>query len=82
MKEYTSKGFKVCYDIKPVESNLYRADGEVFFYDNDLEEPSLLQKFYTEHPTKGGAKTEIKRLIDEYIDFEWKKYLQMKEKGH
>lgn len=79
MTEYTSKGFKVCYDIKPAESNLYRADGKVFFYNKDSRDPSLLQKFHTEHPTKIGAKTEIKRLIDDYIDFEWKKYLEMQK---
>ncbi|HGK6671919.1 TPA: hypothetical protein ACPSKE_001997 [Legionella feeleii] len=79
MTEYTSKGFKVCYDIKPTESNLYRAEGEVFFYNKDSSDPCLLQKFHTEHPTKTGAQTEIKRLIDDYIDFEWRKYLEMKK---
>ncbi|MFW2534951.1 hypothetical protein [Legionella sp. 29fVS95] len=79
MTEYTSKGFRVCYDIKPTESNLYHAEGEVFFYTKDSSNPCLLQKFHTEHPTKIGAKTEIKRLIDDYINFEWKKHLEMKK---
>lgn len=75
MTEYSYKGFRVFYDIKPSEdsSHLYAADGYVANH-MDEKAPVMSKKFHTEHPTKGGAKKEIKKLTEDYIDFEWQEF--------
>lgn len=82
MSEYTYKGFKVFYSIVPVksESKLYRADGYVkCFLDN--KEPVVSRKFHTEYPTQTGVKNEIKKMLEEYIDFEWQEFYEMAREG-
>lgn len=77
--EYNYKGFKISYTIQEMEkSKCYRAEGEVLCYVNNCE-PNLTQKFITEFPTKAGAKKEIKKLIENYIDFEWQKFTLVKQ---
>ncbi len=81
MIEYVYKGFKVVYKVEASEqnSNLYKADGQVLT-SSEHKEPILAQKFHTEYPSKLGAQTQIRKLVEDYIDFEWKKFYEMQEK--
>lgn len=74
--QYNYKGFVVTYEIKASEqaNNMYRADGQV---ESAKNKNKILQKFHTEHPTKEGAKKEIKKLLEDYIDFEWQEFYEM-----
>ncbi|MBA4696066.1 MAG: hypothetical protein H2069_01600 [Legionella sp.] len=74
-EQYTYKGFNIVYKIATcTRPNLYRADAYILSSENENPCP---QKFHTEHPTAAGARTEIKRLLRNYIDFEWKKFHEM-----
>ena len=76
MSEYFYKGFKVNYNIQKSEDNIYQATAEVTRdpdYANDL-----VKVFQTERSTQQGVEKEIKKMIQEYINFEWKEYLGMK----
>jgi hypothetical protein len=78
MAEYTYKGFKIFYNIERVNSatKLYKANGYVkCFIDNTS--PVVSQKFYTEHPTQAGVKNGIRKMLEEYIDFEWQEFQEM-----
>lgn len=77
MNQYTYKGFKVVYEIKkiPMEDTLYRADGYVVPTPNKNTHNSI--KFHTEYPTKLGVRRELKKIIKNYIDFEWKEFKEM-----
>ncbi|MDI9819031.1 MULTISPECIES: hypothetical protein [unclassified Legionella] len=57
-------------------ARLYKADGSVVARES---KHSSLQKFHTEHPTKEGAKNEIKKLLEDYIDFEWQEFYEMQK---
>lgn len=74
MSEYLYKDFKVIYHIKAIKGShnkLYQADGHVVCYNNGCKRPSLSKKFHTEYPTRSGAQYEIKKQLEDYIDFEW-----------
>ncbi len=74
-KEYLYKGFRLVYTIQKTKSstNLYKANGHAIC-SLTQEERVLLNKFHTEHPTKSGAENEIKKLLENYIDFEWQEF--------
>ncbi|KTC76935.1 hypothetical protein [Legionella brunensis] len=78
MIEYTYKGFRVTYQIESSAAapNLYKADGYVTRA-TEIKNHSP-QKFHTEHPTKKGAQIEIKKLLEDYIDFEWQEFYEMR----
>lgn len=81
MPEYVYKGFKIHYEIKSVQQsdeNLYEAYGYVV---NDMEGHALLssQKFHTVFPTKVGVQHQIKKIIEDYIDFEWREFLELQK---
>lgn len=78
MVQYLYKGFKVFYRVKPLESDskLYQADGHVIC-DVDQKDSPLCQKFHTEYPTLMGVENEIKKLLENYIDFEWLEFKEM-----
>jgi hypothetical protein len=80
MAEYIYKGFKIFYDINPqkTEDDLYQASGYVLC-NIDKAAPSPTQKFRTEYPTQQGVKIQIKKIIEEYIDFEWEEFLEMQK---
>jgi hypothetical protein len=81
MTQYVYRGFKLSYHVEPAgeSSNLYKADGHaVRPAKRNRTSP---QKFHTEHPTKKGAENEIKRLLEEYIDFEWHEFRQMQKEA-
>ncbi|MGQ3888714.1 hypothetical protein ACQUW5_06730 [Legionella sp. CNM-1927-20] len=77
MPEYIYKGFKVVYNIDTDESNnkLYKADGYVqCLLDKNNHPP---QKFHTEYSTLAGVQEEIKKMLEDYIDFEWNEFNKM-----
>jgi hypothetical protein len=80
MATYTYKGFEVVYEIEKVapEGNLYKADAHVIPKD-DCNNLDVLTRFHTEFPTRTGVQKEIKKLIQNYIDFEWRKLTEMQE---
>lgn len=80
MAEYAYKGFKIYYEVTPSKTvqGLYQATGYVMCSVHE-QAPTLSQKFQTEYPTKIGVRKEIKKLIETYIDFEWKEFLEMQE---
>ena len=73
MTDYTHKGFKVHYDVEPVEQgkSLYKANGSVNLKGND---PDTIQKFQTEGSSRDEVEEEIKKMINQYIEFEWKQF--------
>ena len=79
MTDYLYKGFKVFYTIKPTDKNknLYIADGHVLCCMHPTH--SEPRKFHTEYPSKAGVETEIKKMLEDYIDFEWHEYHEMQE---
>ncbi|WP_133127633.1 hypothetical protein [Legionella nagasakiensis] len=85
MTEYIYRGFKISYKIITTEIeqnlNLYKADGTVTYL---LSRPKsfLPVKFHTEYDTYAGAEHEIKKLLENYVDFELKNFYDMeKEKA-
>lgn len=78
MTQYTYKGFQVTYQVKSsdIDPNLYKADGYVVRA-TEFQNRLAQQKFHTEHPTKKGAQHEIKKLLEDYIDFEWQEFYEM-----
>ncbi|WED43083.1 hypothetical protein [Legionella cardiaca] len=78
MTEYIYKGFKVTYQVElsGAVPNLYKADGYVTRTPSKKNNTPP-QKFHTEHPTKKGAQIEIKKLLEDYIDFEWQEFYEM-----
>lgn len=75
MPRYTYKGFTIYYDIMPTDNNLYQAEGYVCFSKENNQETS--KKFHTEHSDEQEIESEIKRLLENYIDFEWNEFLKM-----
>ncbi|KTD19816.1 hypothetical protein [Legionella londiniensis] len=84
MTEYIYKGFKISYNVESLElaggGNLYKADGSVTYL---LHKPKSFApvKFHTEYESYSGAEHEIKKMLENYIDFELQSYYEMaKEK--
>ena len=79
MKEYTYRGFKINYEIKPEKNciNLFKAYGYVECLRNKKSNNPIID-FTTEFPTKNGAQEEIKKIIKEYIDFQWNQFNKIK----
>jgi hypothetical protein len=73
MTEYMYKGFKIVYKtVYEQETNLFKAQGYVMSYlDKEL---SVFQKFQTVNISDTIVDKEIQKLIENYIDFEWKEY--------
>lgn len=71
MSAYMYRNFKVVYKVYPQDAHhLYKADGLAICLESE-EFPYPQTEFSTEYPTYEGAQTEIKKIIEEYIDFEW-----------
>ena len=79
MTDYIYRGFKISYSITPaaLERNAYKADGSVAYL---LTTPSAFipVKFHTEYDSYSGAEHEIKKLLENYVDFELKNFHEMK----
>ena len=73
MAEYMYKGFKIVYQTGFEQAtNLFKADGCIMSYrDKKL---SASQKFHTENISDSIVDKEIQKLIENYIDFEWKEF--------
>lgn len=80
MTTYIYKGFKVVYEIEQAnkEGTLFKADAYVIPKD-DCNNLDMSTRFHTEFPTKDGVQQEIKKLLENYIDFEWKKLNEMQK---
>lgn len=72
MPEYTYRECRVCYKIEPSQNppDLYIASGYTEAL-NKVKSTHEKINFSTEHSTLGGARKEIKKIIEKYIDFEW-----------
>ncbi|MCP0914955.1 MULTISPECIES: hypothetical protein [Legionella] len=84
MTDYIYKGFKISYKIvaTEVDKNLYKADGSVTYLLNRGPKTYTPVKFHTEYETYNGAEYEIKKLLENYVDFELKSFYEMnKEKA-
>lgn len=79
MTEYIYKGFQIHYIMKHLkkQNDSYRATGSVFCYING-NGPALTQKFQTEGSSKDYVENEIKKIINNYIDFEWDQFVEAK----
>ena len=79
MTEYIYRGFKLSYSIATpdIEKTVYKADGAVTYL---LTKPKSFTpvKFHTEYDTHSGAEHEIKKMLENYVDFELKSFYEMK----
>ncbi len=75
MIEYLYKGFKISYNIifTPSDHPSYKAMGSLTYL---LNYPKYFtsQAFNTEHLSYIGAEVEIKKLIENHIDYELKNF--------
>ncbi|MBA2655395.1 MAG: hypothetical protein H0U70_00215 [Tatlockia sp.] len=78
MPEYSYKNFKIHYKIHQdkTKKNLYAADGYISSL-TDNKNSCAPRKFHTEYTTRAGVQNEIKRLMENYIDFEWQEYYEI-----
>ena len=78
--EYIYKGFKISYDVMPsgVEQQTFKADGSLTYLLN-MPKTFPPQKFHTEYSSFAGAEHEIKKLLENYVDFELKNFYDMKK---
>lgn len=76
MIEYIYKGFKISYKIASsgMDKHHFKADGSLTYL---LNTPKTFkpQKFHTEYNSYAGAEHEIKKLLENYIDFELKIFM-------
>lgn len=79
MQEYSYKGFKIMFEISHPENEHYQANARCF---SKEDENPLPQRFQTISDSKIKVEDEIKRLVENYIDFEWKEFLKMKGEPH
>jgi len=80
MPDYTYKRFKIHYDIETSEvgKNLFEAGGCIVEDLNGIA-PSPPINFHTSYPSRDGAEEQIKKIIEDYIDFEWGAFIGMRE---
>jgi len=79
MIEYIYKGFKISYNVTPtnLEKKTFNANGSATYL---LNAPKFAQqKFHTEDNTQDGAEHEIKKLLENYVNFELKNFYDMKK---
>ena len=80
MIEYIYRGFKISYKIDPVtqEEHLYKAAGHATYL---LNIPKFVSpaRFHTEYDTHAGTEHEIRKLLENYVDFELKSFYDMKQ---
>jgi hypothetical protein len=76
MAKYMYRGFEVFYriDESKNDKNLFGSYGYVR-KPGSSEYP--LAKFHTDCPSKVEVQAEIKRLIENYVDFEWRQFNAM-----
>jgi len=86
--EYIYKGFKLSYQVSnlsssasPAEPTLYEAHGNSVYLLSTPKKWFSQTHFHTDNDTHQGAEHEIKRLLENYVDFELKNFYAMQEKG-
>ena len=79
MIEYIYKGFKLSYKITSPDrkKNTFKADGALTYLLN-MPKTFTPKQFYTEYETHAGAEHEIKKLLENYVNFELKNFYEMK----
>lgn len=70
MEKYRYKKFKIYYDIKKGNDS-YFGDGYIIYNLNN-KISQYPRFFHTEYKTKNGTVKSLKKMINDYIDFEWK----------
>lgn len=80
MIEYIYRGFKLSYKIEhpKQEKNSYTAAGFATYLLN-VPKSFVPAKFHTEYDTHTSAEHEIKKLLENYVDFELKSFYEMKK---
>lgn len=82
MIEYIYKGFKISYHVASADigKQMFKADGSLSYL---LDTPKSFkpQKFHTEYNSYAGAEHEIKKILENYIDFELKNYYQINQEN-
>lgn len=75
MIEYIYKGFKVSYKIVPTEVNTYRAEGSLLYL---LATPKHFtpKKFHAVLDTHRAAEYEIKKQLEDHVNFELKRFYE------
>lgn len=88
MIEYIYKGFKLSYQVSvlsssasPSEPPLHEAHGNAVYLLSTPKKWFSQTHFHTDNDTHQGAEHEIKRLLENYVDFELKNFYAMQEKG-
>lgn len=82
MTEYIYKGFKLSYSIAKIEQDSelsrHKADGHAIYL---LNQPDAFDpvKFHTESESAEGAEYEIRKLLENYVNFELKNYYSMQK---
>ncbi len=66
---YLYKKFEISYNISKKSTGNFVARGFAKCLDSPTNEPAT--PFNTEFPTKEGAELEIKKMIEEYVEFEY-----------
>lgn len=77
--EYVYKGFKVSYNIEldKTSGHLFKANGYAECLVGKEQSTQPPRKFHTEYSTLVGVQTQIKKLVEDYIDFEWEEFKKM-----
>ena len=86
--EYIYKGFKLSYQVSElsssassVEPTLYEAHGNAVYLLSTPKKWFSQTHFHTDSESHHGAEHEIKRLLENYVDFELKNFYALQEKG-
>lgn len=77
MIEYSYKGFKFCYKIEQHKNNSKLFGSYGFIVNPEDTQERVLAKFHTDYNTETGVQTEIKKLMEDYIDFEWHQFREI-----
>lgn len=80
MIEYIYCGFKISYEIEPVknEANLYKAAGHATYLLNNPKSFTPIS-FRTEYDTHAGTEHEIRKMLENYVNFELKNFYDLKQ---
>ncbi|MCL9683631.1 hypothetical protein [Legionella maioricensis] len=80
MPQYIYREFTVFYEITDQKNahGLYNASGSVMCLIN-MNKKNQIVDFSTEFSTISGVKKGIKKIIEEYIDFEWEQFSKTKD---
>tara|TARA_R110000868_G_scaffold84338_3_gene237801 strand:- start:301 stop:654 length:354 start_codon:yes stop_codon:yes gene_type:complete len=88
--EYIYKGFKLSFQVSelsaaasvpPDGSILYEAHGNAVYLLSTPKKWFSQTHFHADNESHQGAEHEIKRLLENYVDFELKNFYAMQEKG-